>query len=150
MSTSSAALPRGGFLGAAEHLSSGYISLVMATGIVAIACHLQGFVVVPEVLGVLNWAAYVNCGRDAHPHPGKPGAQRIGRAVPPRDGAPGMFGQAERQFPGAHARIRIGHGAHFDGRQDGGSSRLRASRRYPRCRRCAGTGTPSSTMLQWS
>jgi tellurite resistance protein TehA-like permease len=55
----SAARPRTGILGAVEHLPPGYFALVMATGIVAIAWHLQGFTVVPAVLGALNWVAYV-------------------------------------------------------------------------------------------
>jgi hypothetical protein len=56
-------------------------------------------------------------GRDAHSHAGKARAQRSARAFPPRDGAPGLVRQAERQD--AHAVMRIGRGAHLDRRQDG-------------------------------
>src|SRR5271169_5974132 len=51
--------------------------------------------------------------RGAHPHAGKARAQRIGRAVAPRDGAPGVFRQAERQLLGAHALVRIGQASSF-------------------------------------
>jgi hypothetical protein len=37
--------------------------------------------------------------RGAHPYAGKAGAQRIGRAVAPRDGAPGVFRQRSRARP---------------------------------------------------
>ncbi len=50
---------RVGFVDAVKTLSPGSFALVMATGIVAIACHLQRIPVVPEVLGALNWAAFV-------------------------------------------------------------------------------------------
>lgn len=49
---------RTGVLGVVERLLPGYFALVMATGIVAIACHLQAIPVVPAVLGALNWIAW--------------------------------------------------------------------------------------------
>lgn len=52
--------PRGSFLGAAERLLPGNFALVMATGIVAIACHLHAIPVAPAALGVFNWVAW--CG----------------------------------------------------------------------------------------
>lgn len=51
--------PRARLLDAVQHLLPGYFALVMATGIVAIAGHLQGYTVVAEGLGALNWIAYV-------------------------------------------------------------------------------------------
>jgi tellurite resistance protein TehA-like permease len=44
--------------GAVERLLPGYFALVMATGIVAIACHLQAIPVVPAALGAFNWIAW--------------------------------------------------------------------------------------------
>lgn len=49
---------RGGALGAVERLSPGYFALVMATGIVAIACHLNAIPLAPALLGAINWAAW--------------------------------------------------------------------------------------------
>lgn len=49
---------RGGPLGVAKRLSPGYFALVMATGIVAIACHLQAIPVAPAALGAFNWIAW--------------------------------------------------------------------------------------------
>lgn len=46
-------------LDTAKKLSPGYFSLVMATGIVGIACHLQFFPVIPKLLGVVNWIAFI-------------------------------------------------------------------------------------------
>src|SRR5262249_40039572 len=45
-------------LGAAQDLFPGYFALVMATGIVAIACHLEGIPTVPAALAGINWIAY--------------------------------------------------------------------------------------------
>ena len=45
-------------LGAAQDLFPGYFALVMATGIVAIACHLEGIPAVPAALAGINWIAY--------------------------------------------------------------------------------------------
>jgi tellurite resistance protein TehA-like permease len=50
--------PRSRVLGAAERLFPGYFAFVMASGIVAIACHLQAIPFVPTVLGAINWVAY--------------------------------------------------------------------------------------------
>jgi tellurite resistance protein TehA-like permease len=41
-----------------ETLFPGYFALVMATGVVAIACRLVGVPLVPEMLLVVNWIAY--------------------------------------------------------------------------------------------
>jgi tellurite resistance protein TehA-like permease len=51
--------PRLRLLDTVEHLTPGYFALAMATGIVAIAWQLQGYAVVAQVLGGLNWVAYV-------------------------------------------------------------------------------------------
>src|SRR5690606_4945056 len=45
-------------LAGAETLFPGYFALVMATGVVSIACHLRGVPAVPEVLLGINWASY--------------------------------------------------------------------------------------------
>ncbi|MCF8470371.1 MAG: tellurite resistance/C4-dicarboxylate transporter family protein [Parvibaculum sp.] len=45
-------------LAAAEHLFPGYFALVMATGVVSIACHLLGFTLFAQVLVGINWVAY--------------------------------------------------------------------------------------------
>jgi tellurite resistance protein TehA-like permease len=45
-------------LGAAASLAPGYFAMVMATGIVAIAAHLQEIPVIPTALARLNWIAY--------------------------------------------------------------------------------------------
>lgn len=45
-------------LGAAETLFPGYFALVMATGVVSIACHLLGFPLIAATLVVFNWVAY--------------------------------------------------------------------------------------------
>lgn len=50
--------PRRGVLGAAERLLPGYFALVMATGIVAIACHLNAIPIAPAALGAFNWVAW--------------------------------------------------------------------------------------------
>jgi tellurite resistance protein TehA-like permease len=47
-----------GFADAVKTLPPGYFALVMATGIVAVACHQQQIPLVPQVLGAFNWAAY--------------------------------------------------------------------------------------------
>jgi tellurite resistance protein TehA-like permease len=56
---SSISRPQARLLSSVEHLSPGYFAMVMATGIVAIAWHLQELPIVPMVLGSLNWVAYV-------------------------------------------------------------------------------------------
>jgi tellurite resistance protein TehA-like permease len=45
-------------LAAAEDLSPGYFALVMAMGIVSIACHFEAVPVIPAVLVCVNWVAY--------------------------------------------------------------------------------------------
>ncbi|MCL4765680.1 MAG: tellurite resistance/C4-dicarboxylate transporter family protein [Hyphomicrobiaceae bacterium] len=45
-------------LNAAEHLFPGYFALVMATGVVSIACQLLAIPAVPGILLVINWIAY--------------------------------------------------------------------------------------------
>src|SRR5258707_1008793 len=60
--------------------------------------------------------------RSAHAHTGKARSQLHVGAFPPRDGAPGALGQAERQCFDADARrlrIVLAHRAYFDGRYDG-------------------------------
>src|SRR5712671_916039 len=60
--------------------------------------------------------------RGAYAHTGKARLQLLVRAFPPRDGAPGVLGQAERQgFDADTWRLGIilAHMAHFSGRQDG-------------------------------
>jgi tellurite resistance protein TehA-like permease len=49
---------RAGLADAVKTLPPGYFALVMATGIVAIACHQQQIPLVPQLLGAFNWAAY--------------------------------------------------------------------------------------------
>src|SRR5260221_5558904 len=60
--------------------------------------------------------------RNAHAYAGKARLQLLVSAFPPRDGAPGVLGQAERQgFDADTWRLRIilAHMAHFSGRHDG-------------------------------
>lgn len=55
----SPALPRtSALLGAVANLFPGYFALVMATGVVSIACHLLAFPVIPTVLLAVNWMCY--------------------------------------------------------------------------------------------
>src|SRR5215468_3123790 len=56
--------------------------------------------------------------RNTYAHTGKARLQLLVGALPPRDGAPGVFGQAERQSLDADTRrlrIVLAHRAHFDG-----------------------------------
>ena len=50
--------PRQLLLDAAEGLTPGYFAMVMATGIVAIAAHLEEIPAIPTALARLNWIAY--------------------------------------------------------------------------------------------
>ncbi len=43
---------------AAENLFPGYFALVMATGVISIACHLLAVPLLPELLLFINWIAY--------------------------------------------------------------------------------------------
>jgi len=46
-------------LGAAENLFPGYFALVMATGVVSIACQLLAMTVIARALVGVNWVAYI-------------------------------------------------------------------------------------------
>ncbi|MGE0854344.1 MAG: tellurite resistance/C4-dicarboxylate transporter family protein [Hyphomicrobiaceae bacterium] len=46
-------------LGAAENLFPGYFALVMATGVISIACHLLAMPAIADALVGINWAAYI-------------------------------------------------------------------------------------------
>src|SRR5258705_11706204 len=57
--------------------------------------------------------------RNAHAYAGKARLQLLVRAFPPRDGAPGVLGQADCQCYDTDARrlrIVLAHRAHFNGR----------------------------------
>lgn len=54
----SGAAPQTIFLNASENLFPGYFALVMATGVVSIACKLLAFPVIPTALLAANWAFY--------------------------------------------------------------------------------------------
>lgn len=46
-------------LGAAENLFPGYFALVMATGVISIACHLLAMPAIAHALVGVNWAAHI-------------------------------------------------------------------------------------------